>query len=67
MTRQYLKKNPVKLEEILNERQNFPWEWIDFNKDLNQKAFIDKIIEKKGFKDIGFYKGDDAEVLYEAL
>lgn len=65
MTRQFLNKNPVHLEEILKEKQNFPWDSIDFNKDLKQKAFIDKIIEKKEFKDIIF--SDNEHTLPDAF
>lgn len=46
MKRQTITKKPVPLEETLKEKQNFPWEEIDFEQDTNQKAFVDKILEK---------------------
>lgn len=38
--------------EVLKETENFEWEEIDIVNDVNQKAFVDKIVQKTQLKNM---------------
>lgn len=62
MGRQIIKKKKIPLEKVLKEKQNFPWDEIDFHTDFNKNAFFDKMVERHELKEMEFPKMKGAQV-----